>query len=246
MISSKNCLLVLYTFNKRHRYLPSIDKNVSKNLKFMRKVLVTNESVKFSSDVYFNGENEFAKNLLIELKNIRSNLAPTNILLLLEDLFPLRVIQEDEIYAQVEMMNATGIKFVSFRTYEFGDIKYDTQISNRNYYTFNEEFKYYCQLQPAIWNLEYLISILEKLVSENITDPWSFEFHRTEEIHFMSEYKWPNVLGGFFEFGYVNRKSIIPILKSDISFGLLLWKDYVLSRPRYIEYRIKRKFLKSS
>lgn len=245
MISYKNCLLVLYTFNKRHRYLPAVDKNISKNINFMRKVLVTNESVNFSSDVYFNGENEFAKNLLIELKNIRLTLAPTNILLILEDLYPIRVIHEDEINWQVEMMNSTGIKYVSFRTYEFGDIKYDTKIGCHNYYRFNEEFKYYCQLQPAIWNLEYLISILEKLVTENITDPWSFEFHRTEEIHLMSDYKWPNVLGGFFEFGFVNRKSIFPILKSDKFFGLLLLKDYIFSRPSYIIYRIKRKFFKS-
>lgn len=246
MISTKNCLLVLYTFNKRHKYVASIDKSINKNLQFIEKVLVTNEQVKFSSEVYFNGENEFAKNLLIELKKIKINIAPINILLLLEDLYPLQIIQEDEIRSQVEMMNSTGIKFVSFRTYDFGDISFDDQVNNRNYFRFNEKFKYYCQLQPTIWNLDYLITILEELVSQNLTDPWSFEFYRTKEIHLMSEYKWPNVLGGFFEYGFVNRKSIIPILKSDILFGLILCKDYIISRPKYIIYRFKRKFIKTS
>jgi hypothetical protein len=240
MIHTNDCVLVLYTFKKRHKYLPFIDRIVSKNLNFIHKVLVTNEKVKFSSDLFYNSEDAFTKNLEIELKNIRAKYSPQNVLLLLEDLLPLKNLSESELNPHVELMNSSDIKYLSFRTYEFGDLKYDYKIKNHNYFVFTENFKFYCQLQPTIWNLDYLIDVLEDLNSKNLTDPWSFEFYRTNETHLMSEMKWPNILGGFFEYGFVNKKALIPVFKSDFNFGLFLTVDFILSRPKYFLYRIKR------
>lgn len=240
MISTKDCILVLYTFNKRHKYLPFVDRVVSRNLNFMHRVLVTNEKVEFSSDIFYNDEIEFVFNLLIEIQNIKSVFSTKNVLLLLEDLLPLKCISEDEIYPHISTMNSTGIKYLSFRTYEFGDLNYNHVIGDLNYFIFSDSFKFYCQLQPTIWNVDYLISVLEDLKSKNQTDPWSFEFYRTNETHIMSEMKWPNILGGFFEFGYVNRKALIPVLKCDLAFGLLLFSDFVRSRPKYFLYRFRR------
>jgi hypothetical protein len=240
MIPIKDCVLVLYTFNKRHKYLPFIDRIVSRNLNFIHKVLVTNEKVKFSSDLFYNDENTFTKNLEIELKNIRTKYSPKNVLLLLEDLLPLNSVSEFELLPHLDIINSSNIKYLSFRTYEFGDLKYNYKIKNQNYFVFTDNFEFYCQLQPTIWNLDYLINILEDLNSKNLTDPWSFEFYRTKETHIMSEMKWPNILGGFFEHGFVNKKALIPVFKSNFKFGLFLTVDYIFSRPKYFSYRIKR------
>lgn len=243
MISENDCILVLYTFNKRHRYIPFIDRIVARNIKFLNRVLITNEDVEFSSKVYFNEELDFVPNLLRELKKIKREINPTTILLLLEDLLPFIPIIEEQIAHDVSLVKNSFAMNVSYRTYEFGDIDYNINLDNRYYFQLNKKFKYYCQLQPSIWQLNYLIGILEEQASNGILDPWSFEFHHTNSIHLMSSFRWPNVLGGFYEYGYVNFKSIKPIIFIDLNFGFILLYDFLISRPRYFKYLIKRIFM---
>jgi hypothetical protein len=242
MINRSDCLLILYTFNKRHRYLPYIDFYVSKNLNFFEKVLITNKHVEFSSEVFFNTEKDFVRNLLFELKKIKKIYNPKSVFLLLEDLFPFYPVPIAILLEDINLVLSSNIKNISFRTYDFGDIEFNYSLNNRFYHSLDKDFKYFCQLQPSIWNLEYLMLILEELNSKNILDPWSFEFHKTNEVHLVSNYRWPNILGGFFESGFVNIYSILPIFNFSPRFALILAFDLFLSIPRYLFYRVTRYF----
>lgn len=239
-INSKECVLIVYTFKGRHKYLPYIDEGLSSNFDFLDRILVSNEAAKFRGRVLFNNNQGWCQNLLEGLKEVREIYNCQYVFFLLEDLFPLKPIPYEEFKEYLSVIKTRDIKYLSFRTYDFGDIPFRLELDGKFYFQFNSSFKFYSQLQPSFWQLEYFISMLEKANSAGINDPWSFEFCRSDEIHLMSDYKWPNVLGGFFEYGFINIKSLPPILGHNPYFYLILLRDYLISRPRYLVYRAKR------
>ncbi|WP_334860276.1 hypothetical protein [Nostoc sp.] len=71
------------------------------------------------------------------------------------------------------------------------------EIDGINFYQLPTNFPFYSQLQPAIWNVEYLINIRQHAYEQNTLEPWSFEKITLRKQHYVSEYSWPSVMHGF-------------------------------------------------
>jgi hypothetical protein len=73
-----------------------------------------------------------------------------------------------------------------------------------------EDFFRYNQCQPALWDLEYCLSLCDRALELGIDDPWSFEAMRLsgQPQHYVADYPWPTVHHGFRAAGRVNPEAI--------------------------------------
>jgi hypothetical protein len=73
-----------------------------------------------------------------------------------------------------------------------------------------KNFFRYNQCQPAIWNLDYYISLVETAIAEGAHDPWQFEeWTRPDQPqHYVSSYKWPSWSNGYLDKGHVDWKAV--------------------------------------
>jgi hypothetical protein len=69
---------------------------------------------------------------------------------------------------------------------------------------------YYNQCQPAIWDLDYLASLLAEAARRGVGDPWAFErFSRPDQPpHYVSEYRWPSRHCGYRRRGRVYLRAL--------------------------------------
>ena len=133
---------------------------------------------------------------LKQLKNRYSNLEYAY--LVLEDLIPLWQLSHSYLSKIEKMIYTYQLNCVSFIVYSKKYLENDiVEFDDIKLYKIPSNFPYYSQLQPAIWNVEHLLSICEHAIDKGTLDPWSFEKIVLGDKHYVSEYYWPSVMHGF-------------------------------------------------
>ncbi len=235
-------LIVISTFSKRHIYLPEVLAISRENMRFAKDfVVITDSPIVLDCDVIVARKDSWCEVLYEGLMQICDKYAVKHIFLMLEDLIPFERVDGIMLEKNYDLMLKNEFKFLSFRTYEYDKLSYDYTIDKLTFCKLPFDFDYYCQLQPAFWNVDYLLAILQDLINSNMKTAWQFEFYRTKEIHLMSNYKWPNVLGGFIEGGQTNNKAISAMKSNPImkSLRIKLIKNYIKERPIILYRKIK-------
>jgi hypothetical protein len=96
-------------------------------------------------------------------------------------------------------------------------------------------YVYYSSLQPALWDLEHLMSVTDYALRNNVHDPWGFEFiNLGGPAHYMSEYHWPCIFGGLFTEGRVNLRAVRHLSGGEFAgFRRSLFIEYLQQLPGY-------------
>jgi len=73
-----------------------------------------------------------------------------------------------------------------------------------------EKFFRYFQVQPAFWDLDYLVAVCEEAEAKESLDAWTFEGfdYSAKRPHYVSAYDWPSVHHGFLAHGRANPEAI--------------------------------------
>jgi hypothetical protein len=151
------------------------------------------------------------------LKQIRSMFPEIgDVYVILEDLYPLWECQAETLARVHQAARKTAFGAVLFFTHECqpmagGERAIDGEltIDGVRFERLSPRYSHYSSLQPALWNLEHLMSVTEYALRNNLHDPWRFEFiNLGSRVHYMSEYHWPCIFGGLFSEGRVNLKAV--------------------------------------
>lgn len=230
-------VFVISTFWKRHIYLEETIKICYDHFSFIDHfIIVTDKDWEsyLPVEVIVVNDKSWLNVLQGGLEIIHQKYNPEYVFLMLEDLLPLQPIEEAVFLKHAKIAFENNIKHLSFRTYDYDVLKYEHLLDGVVFCKIHQEYLYYSQLQPAFWKLEYLMIILKNLKALNNHSPWHFEFHKSEEVHLISPYRWPSLLGGTIEAGIVNRK-IFKHLKTKNLFRLrkILFLEYLGETPKF-------------
>jgi len=151
----------------------------------------------------------------------------THVFHMLDDHCPLRPCNTEAISAYLEIARSRDLAVVSFPTYEWpwtqteqtdypdGLIRMWRKVEvdivdGRRLAIVPRDFFRYFQVQPAWWNINYLVEACRTALDKGIRDPWAFEAMRWTEAspHYLAEYNWPSVHHGFMAAGKVNHSAI--------------------------------------
>ncbi|MBK8725006.1 MAG: hypothetical protein IPL96_02835 [Holophagaceae bacterium] len=155
--------------------------------------------------------------------------AVTHLLSLIDDHCPLRPCDGDRLASAIRSAVAEDMKCVAFVTYEWPwsrtavnsvdergrrvtwtkvDIR---QVGGLKFARVPSDFFRYNQCQPALWDLDYCLSLCEQALALGIDDPWTFESHLFpgQPQHYVSDYRWPTVHHGFMATGQVNAEAVL-------------------------------------
>ena len=149
------------------------------------------------------------------------------VFLMLDDHCPLRACDTGVISAYLEIARSRDLAVISFPTYEWpwertecvdypdGLVRtwrrIDVEVvSGRRLAVVPRDFFRYFQVQPAFWNIEYLVQACEAALAGGIRDPWTFEAMRLDKApqHYVADYNWPSVHHGFIASGKINPLAI--------------------------------------
>jgi hypothetical protein len=130
---------------------------------------------------------------------------------ILEDLLPIKPCSAEVLRKIENIMRQRKLKYVAFVTYDGWGNEDCFLEDGIKFYKVGKEFRFYSQLQPALWEINYLIDLCETAFDKKELDPWSFEMNVTSESHYVADYRWPNVLGGLLVSGKINRLAIAEI-----------------------------------
>ena len=243
-----NAILLIPTFHKRHIYMEEVGRIVNAFFpKEMKRIILSDKELSVNGFSTLISEKRYWTEILLD-GLLMLDADSDYIFLMLEDLVPFDFIDEKILENQILLMKKYQYKKIAFRTYEFGNLNYDFVVDGLNFHKVPDTFLYYCQLQPALWNRQYLVELLKKMINSGVKSPWEFEFFKSEEIHLMSEYKWPNVLGGFIVDGRVNKKAI-NALDDNLLFKPLkdlLTRKFILEQPKLFFRRLANHLKKKS
>jgi hypothetical protein len=147
---------------------------------------------------------------------------------MIDDHCPLRMCDQRRLEQIIRTAIAQEMKCVVFATYEWpwtitaenslddlGRTKtwstIDVLETNRcRFARVPKAFFRYNQCQPAIWEMDYYLSVCNRMLDLGIDDPWEFEsmLLPDQPQHYVSEYAWPSVQHGFMEKGRINAEAI--------------------------------------
>jgi hypothetical protein len=149
------------------------------------------------------------------------------VFLMLDDHCPLRPCDAVAISAYLEIARSGNLAVISFPTYEWpwdettvteypdGLVRMWRRaeidvIDGRRLAMVPRDFFRYFQVQPAFWNIEYLITACRAALASGIRDPWAFEGMRLDGTrqHYVADYNWPNVHHGFITAAKINPAAI--------------------------------------
>jgi hypothetical protein len=238
-------IVVVPTFHKRVKYISHIEDALTLNFNPpVPRAYISDIDIKtIQSPVFVSEKKEWVEILLDGLEGLEKQFKYDYVFILLEDLFPFTKVPVSVIEDHLSLMKERDFKCITFSTYprewmEESFTHYD--VNGKNFYKIPQSFRFYSQLQPGIWNKAYLKSILTGLINDKKFSPWEFEYVVTPEIHLMSDYIWPNVLGGFIESGKVNKLAIDRMRENkDLNpLSRLLTKEYYLEIPGKIFKKI--------
>lgn len=194
---------------------------------------------------------------LLSLKSSKPHV--THVFMLLDDHYPLRACDERRLAAEFRLIATNQLACVSFVTYtwpwnstehvEYSDgmirtwrqidiVRFDDCELARVPLNF---FRYF-QLQPSLWEIDYLIDVCREALEKKCLDPWSFEsfVYSSPRQHYVSRYPWPSVHHGFLEKGKINLDAISFIqMPQGRKFRSFLLKE-ALGFDSILRFRINR------
>lgn len=149
----------------------------------------------------------------------------THVFHMLDDHCPLRPCDTEAISAYLEIARGHRLSVISFPTYTWPwDQIMDNPeslvptwrkvevniVQGRRLAVVSRNFFRYFQVQPAWWNLDYLLDACNAALHKGIRDPWAFEAMRWEGAsqHYIADCNWPSVHHGFMAAGTVNHVAI--------------------------------------
>lgn len=136
----------------------------------------------------------------------------THIFHMLEDHCPLRPCDEERISAGFGAALAHALPSTAFVTYPWFWYFANEMIEfgTDRLILMPKEYYRYFQLQPTLWRIDYLETILAASMRQEVTDPWAFEALRLPEAeqHYVSTYAWPTVHHGFLAQGRIHSRAI--------------------------------------
>jgi hypothetical protein len=184
------------------------------------------------------------------LNQIRSRFPDLeDVYLILEDLYPLWECQGETLARIHQAARKTAFGAVLFFTHECqplagGERAIDGELRTDGvrFERLSLRYSHYSSLQPALWNLEHLMSVTEYALRNNLHDPWHFEcINMGGRIHYMSEYHWPCIFGGLFTEGRVNLKAVRQLKNREFSgFKRSLLIEYFQQLPAHAIQRASR------
>lgn len=239
-------ITIVPTFHKRLKYIPFVEKALQLYFNInAHRVYISDAPIKSLPDLqtWVSKKEQWAEIILEGMLEFEKQYQFQYVFLLLEDLFPFEKVPANVIEDHLAVMKKNNLKSVVFSTYprEWQEASFSSAIIDAmSFYDIPGSFKFYSQLQPGIWDKNYLKSILYSLIAEKKFTPWDFEFYKSEERHLMAKYQWPNVLGGFIESGEVNREVLEKIKgnKDLKAFRSLLRTEYYKAKPGLLFKRI--------
>jgi len=177
---------------------------------------------------------------------IKSNFKDNNyVFLLLEDLYPLRPCDVNELRIIENVVVQNRLLNVAFNTYNHhwkqGDERY---FNDKKLYLIPKGIIPSSQLQPAIWHIDHLLDTIDFAINSKIFNPWDFESIRISDKHYVADYLWPNVLDGFFVRNKINIGAALKIqmpegrkLRNKLLFEFLYRNEFVRKIKR-VPYKI--------
>lgn len=230
-----NYPIVILTFQGRNKYLKATLNWFKQNNTKKEIIVFTDFNAPKLKNIHFveGSDKNWGINLAncIQLSNI--TIQHKYAFVLIEDLIPTSKVDFEVIDKSIEYMEQNQIDCTVFPTFKcfwgptIGHIKLSN--SSAEFYSIPSYFKFYSQLQPAIWNLDYFLKLLQINNNKN-GDPWSFETLNIGGTHIVSEYCWPNMIGGYVESGWVNKKFLSKNIFNSflpLKFRLILLADFV-------------------
>ena len=146
---------------------------------------------------------------------------------MLEDHCPLRACDSVKIRSICQLARRYELNAVAFPTYSWpwnetqDDIYPDDlirgwrridvrQIGSERFAAVPRDFFRYFQVQPTIWNIDYLIQACGVALERGIRNVWQFEAMHWDGAaqHYVADYHWPTVHHGFLAAGKVNPSAI--------------------------------------
>lgn len=233
--------VIIFTFQGRNNYLRSTLSWLREEFKEKEIIVFTDYNSPVIENIsFFEGNDE---NWAVNLRNCfqKSKLVEKYdyAFLLIEDLIPTKPVNFKTIDNYYQYMLSHKSKCIVFPTFKcFWGPVFD-KISSENtgdhkIYTVPDYFEYYSQLQPALWDLNYFLKLLNLIIIEK-GDPWSFEKSNIGEKHLVAEYCWPNMIGGYVESGKVNKHFLKENLFNSYlptELRTLLLKEYIKQKFR--------------
>ncbi|MBO9573119.1 MAG: hypothetical protein J7497_13085, partial [Chitinophagaceae bacterium] len=173
-------ITIVPTFHKRLKYIPFVEKaiDIYLTINAHRAYISDVEIATISRTTFVSKKKEWAEIILEGIVELGKQYEFQYVFLLLEDLVPFKEVPVSVVDNHLALMKKYDYKSIVFSTYpkEWMDDSFSsTIIDGMDFYEIPHSFKFYSQLQPGIWNKEYLQTILRTLISEKKFSPWEFE-----------------------------------------------------------------------
>ena len=164
--------------------------------------------------------------VLLDGLSFLRTLGATHVFVLLEDHVPLWPCDAGPVEEVCRIAVREGLPCVFFNKYEWpwpgrerrvdpdgrvaGSRIDVVSVGGRRLARMPRDYAYYNQCQPAIWNLDYLASLLAEAAERGVHDPWAFErFSLPDQPqHYVSEYLWPSRHCGYRRRGRVYLRAL--------------------------------------
>ena len=221
-------ILVITTNSRAEDFIPYVREAVDVCWRSHPRRVFLNDGEMAGSDILTCVNRDFVPSMLEGVERIR-DLYPgvTHVFHMLEDHAPLRPVDETKVRGVISTAVRRDMPATSFvtyawpweatdrRAYDDGLVRtwrrIDTvSVDGDLFARVPRDFFRYFQVQPTLWRLDYLVSVLKEATSRGITDPWGFEALRMAEAeqHYVADYRWPTVHHGFLARGAVNPEAI--------------------------------------
>ena len=222
-------VILVTTHAKAARYLPAVREALDAFWPDRPPVrYLTDGGVEPAADIYIEDEREFVPLLAKGVARIKAEFpAATHVFHMLEDHCPLRTCDNSQFNAALREATARNFVNVAFPTYDwpwdycdpidrpFGEREVWKSIeiieaAETKFGVVPLDYFRYFQIQPTIWQIDYLIGLLAAAADRGIADPWKFECMQLPKPrqHYVSSYRWPTVHHGFLAQGKINAAAI--------------------------------------
>ena len=131
----------------------------------------------------------------------------SNIYLILDDLVPLTSLNEEKMKLIEKSFIEREWQYLYYPHYN-NDYKFDTNVNNSLFCQTKKEYTYYSQIGAGLIKVDYLIQLCELALMKEAYTPWQFEFLKSDENHYITEYRWPSVKDGFSKSKFINNQAI--------------------------------------
>lgn len=155
--------------------------------------------------------------------------------LLPEDNYPLWVFSVERVVDAQNYAIKNNLNCVTFTPVNFIFENEKRLATEKGFlYEVPESFDPYSQIQVGIWKLSHLLDTCSLALEKNVLDIWSFE-HIVTSGHYVSDYRWPTFVDGFFRQGRVDSGAVDRIkIPEGTRLKRALTFEFILMSPCYL------------